>query len=678
MKELFVCEKPGQARDFAEAISGGYQQKKGYVVGDDGKVYTSAVGHLVELDDIEQLNWDVNPARLPYFEKELPLKVIPDTKDQFKIVTDLMREAETIIIATDAGREGEHIFRKIYKKGNIKKPLKRIWVSDYSKSGINKAYQFLKDGSDYEGLALAGQLREEADFLLGANTTIVATKLSGNKKLISLGRVQTPTLAMIVNRDDQIENFKKVESYTVAAKANDFEFEMKLDKDQFLSEVEANSIKDSLSNRTNCVIDEKDELEKPKHLFDLTLLQRYMNSKHKWTAKKTLDVLQSLYQTHKVVTYPRTSSKYVASSEEFPKLLESHRDDPMVAEVIEKNYEIEKSFVNPKEVTDHEAIIITKQTPSSLNKDESLLYNIVFTRFIAAFYPPAVYHKTNITFDDGEQTFKTSEKVLVDPGWLKLYKEVTKDPKLKNVTLSDVGEYFLKKKETKPPKRYTEASLLGDMENAAKFLEDQSDKKLMKRVEGIGTPATRASIIEKLVKRNYIEKKNNQIVSTTLGQEIIGMMPKDFTLYSVKLTAYFETLLTAVETGEIDGDTFYEEFQGFLLKADKEIKGNVKQLKTYEVEKEVIAKCPNCGKPIYENSKAYGCSGFKEGCKTTVWKNGLEKLGKKKVTKNEAKKLLEGKEVNVTLKSKKGNSYKAGVVFNKDKNWIEFAKSFAQ
>ncbi|PTY89757.1 DNA topoisomerase [Heyndrickxia sporothermodurans] len=306
--------------------------------------------------------------------------------------------------------------------------------------------------------------------------------------------------------------------------------------------------------------------------------------------------------------------------------------------------------------------------------DEAILYNVIFTRFLAAFYPYAVKEETTATFADQEYTFKAKESVLVELGWRELYGEVIQEASLKYTELNDVGEYSLIQKETKPPRRYTEGTLLDDMENAAKFLNEAADKKMMKSVEGIGTVATRAAIIEKLVERGFIEKKKNQIISTPLGRELIEMMPEDFSLYSVKLTAFFETMLSQVEHGELKEETFYEELEGLVKRTSEEIRGNVKPLSAASNPgKETIALCPKCKKPIYENSKAYSCSGYKEGCKVSVWKNGLEKLGKKTVTKTEANRLLLGKEVNVNLKTKQGKAYKAKVVFNLDKNWIEFA-----
>lgn len=680
MSELFVCEKPSVARDLATALSGGYREGEGHYIGNDGKIYTFAFGHLVSCVSPVTINedwgWKGNVNSLPFFMKDIPLMVLdnPGVKKQYKTVTSLMKESNLIYIATDAAREGEHIFRKIYKLSGLKKPLKRLWIQDMTKEGLTKAFNNAKDGSLYEGLATAGKLREESDLLVGLNSTMLVTKLSKSSKVLTLGRVQTPTLAMIVSRDKTIENFSKVVHYSIAAvDKNGAKYELVLDKETHLTKSAAEGILSLLGNRTAFDINSKKKKERPEKLFDLTELQKYMNEKHKWSAAHTLKTTQALYEK-KYVTYPRTSSQYIANDSELPALLDKHASHEWVSKIINSGYRMEPSFVNPSKVTDHEAIIITSKVANNLAGDESILYNVIFTRFLAAFYPFAVKEETIAMFRDQEHTFKAKETVLVELGWRELYGETLQWGVLSNASLDEVGEYSLMEKETQPPKRYTEGTLLHDMKHAAKFLEDDSDKKMMKTVEGIGTTATRDSIIEKLVERGFIEKKKNQIISTTLGRELIDMMPEDFSLYSVRLTAYFESMLAQVEQGELDEATFYEELEGLLSKTAEEIRGYVKFISSAaNLVKEEVAFCPKCKMPIYENTKAYSCSGFKEGCKTTIWKNGLEKLGKKTITKTEAGKLFGGKTVKVNLKSKQGKAYKADVVFNLEKNWIEFS-----
>ncbi|KGX85170.1 DNA topoisomerase [Pontibacillus litoralis] len=680
MCELFVCEKPSVARDLANIISGGYTEKDGHYEGKDGKLYTYAFGHLVRCVDPstidEDWGWKGNVHKLPFFTKNIPLTLIDETsvKKQYKNIKTLMGNSDLIYIATDPGREGEHIFRKIYSLSGVQKPLKRIWIKNNTEEGVLKAFRNAKDSTHYEGLAMAGKLREESDLLIGLNATMMATKLSNSSNVLSLGRVQTPTLAMIVNRDKVIEGFSKVVHYSiVATDQNGMKYELVLDKNSQLTKEQAEGIMHSLGSRSDFNISTKERKEKPEKLFDLTELQKYMNKTYKWSAEYTLKITQSLYEK-RYVTYPRTSSQYIASDSELPALLEKHADHEWVGTIISNAYKIEPSYIDISKVTDHEAIIITTKVAKGLSGDEELLYKVIFTRFLAAFYPYAIKEETMATFSDHEYEFKAKETSLINPGWRELYGEEIEEGKLKNSTLDGVGEYKVIQKETQPPKRYSEATLLNDMKLAAKFLDEAEEKEMIKSVEGIGTSATRATIIEKLVQRGFVEKKKNQLISTELGRELIEMMPKDFSLYSVKLTAFFESMLSQVEHGQLDEATFYEELEGLVNRIAKEIKGNVKQLtSTANYKKEVITHCPKCKKEVYENQKAYSCSGYKEGCKTTVWKNGLEKLGKKKITKNEATKLLEGKVIKVSLKSKQGKAYKADVIFNLEKNWIEFA-----
>jgi len=678
MRELFVCEKPSQAMVFAEALCKSIENKNGYFVGDNGKVFTYAYGHLVKCVMPEKINpefgWKGDINALPFFIENIPLEVIEGKKKQYDLIVKLMRDAEIIYIATDAGREGEHIFRKIYKLSGLKKELKRLWVQDMTANGIRKAYANAKDAKEYEGLALAGRLREESDLLIGLNATQLLTRLSGNGTLLSLGRVQTPTLAMIVRRDEEIENFKKTTYYTVIAPTRDKKhvFELVLDKDTRLTKERAEEIIGQLKNRRNFKHEEKVEIETPKKLFDLTSLQMHMNKKAGWTAQKTLDVTQKLYEKG-LVTYPRTNSQYLASDEEIPFILDHHKENPLIKTVLEKGYSIEKTFINPEKVSDHEAIIITSKVAENLQGDEKTLYHEIFLRFVAAFFPKAEYLKTTVSFEDGGFTFKCEEKALIKAGWRELYNDKPTDPKLRQISIDDVLDYEIKDKVTNPPKRYTEETLLNDMKNAGKYLEEKEYIETLKAVEGIGTPATRASIIELLLKRGYIERKGKHLVSTKLGRQVIHMMPDDFSLYSPRLTAYFETMLLNIEKGVVSEVAFYKNLRKLIEKIAEEIRQNTKKVVVHE--KEVIAKCPKCGHPMYENSKGYYCSQFKEGCRTTLWKNGLSKLGKRTISKKEAHRLLSGQTIKVKLKSKKGVSYEGTVRFNVEKNWVELIRS---
>lgn len=680
MEELFICEKPSQAQIFGEALSGQVTRKNGFYEGKDGRVYAYAFGHLVTCKSPEELNekwgWKGEIEELPFFKRHIPLKLINDDgiKKQFGILCTLMKEAETIYEATDAGREGEHIFRKIYELSGITGKVKRLWVQNMTAGGIEKAYNNAKDAREYDSLAVAGRLREEADMMVGMNATMLLTKLAGNHALLSLGRVQTPTLAMIIKRDEDIKSFKSVKHYTLAAKTkNGHTFELLLGQDVRLTKKDAETLFSKMGSRVNFCVNSKEVIEKPKHLFNLTTLQMYMNEKKGWSAQKTLDVIQKIYEK-KLVSYPRTSSEYLASDDSLPDLLKAHRDDDRVKVILDNDYTFEKSFVNPNKVSDHEGLTPTTSTAKNLTDDEKLLYETIFKRFVAAFYPKALYIETTSTFEDANQIFRAKEKVLKKAGWRSLYETTFNPETLKDVQLEDIGPYELVEKNTQPPKAYTEQTLLRDMQDAAKFLDNDEDKKLLKNkeVEGIGTPATRANIIETLLKRHFIERKGKKLISTDLGSTVIHMMPESFSLYSPKLTAYFESLLIGIEENSVNEDFFYKKLKVLVEGQAQEIRLNHKEIKAPS--KEVIAKCPTCGRPMFENKKSYYCSGYKEGCRTQLWKNGLSKLGKKNITKREAGQLLKGVKIKVKLKSKSGNAYEGTVCFNKEKNWVELMK----
>lgn len=672
--ELFIAEKPSVAKYLAQVLSGGYEKKGNYFEGKDGRIYGAAQGHLVNCVSPEKINeewgWKGDVSKLPFFIEDVPLAVIEDTKGKYETLVDLMKKAEKIIVATDAGREGEHIFRKIQRMSGINgKTMKRLWLRKMTEEGVHQAFADMKDLSEYDGLALAGQLREEADLHIGINATLLATKISKSPMLLSQGRVQTPTLSLIVGRDMIIENFTKMKHYSIAAKDQKGNgFELVLEKDQHLSQEDAKGFLQQLGNRTNLQFDKKLKNEKPQKLFDLTGLQKYMNKKFKWSAKKTLDVTQKLYD-QQLVTYPRTSSQYIAGDEELPMILKAHAEHEVIKTILDNEYKIEKSFVDPEKVTDHEAIVITTKVKGSLAEDEEKLYEVIFKRFAAAFYPPAMKQETVAMFEDGEHTFKAKESILVEQGWKAIYGLEVEQGNLGETQLDQIGEYAIVEKETKPPARYTEATLLADMENAAKFLIDDEEKKTLKRAEGIGTVATRDSIIELLINRGYIERKDNKLFSTKVGRDLIQMMPDDYLLTKVHATAYLESLLSEVEAGKMTKEDFYMELKHFVNKTCSDIKNNIKTIK---IEREVIATCKQCGKPILENSKAYSCSN--RDCKVVLFKNTLEKLGKKKVTPKEAAKLLNGSTVKMKLKSNKGKAWSQSMVYSFENKRVEFAE----
>ncbi|MGL6057284.1 MAG: DNA topoisomerase [Culicoidibacterales bacterium] len=670
---VFFCEKPSQARAVAEAIAGGYEKNDGYLVGYDNNIYTYAFGHLTTLVSPETVNenfsWKGELKSFPHMVQDIPMRVIDDSgvSKQFKIISKLFKDCDEIIVSTDAGREGEHIFRTVYELAKVTKPCSRMWLRDMTTTGIEKAYAERKNSAEYNSLALSAKLRAEADWLIGMNLTIFGSRTLNAR--FSLGRVQTPTLAMIVNRELEIANFKKETTYTVESRVNEVSFQLVIDENTTFSKEQAQSILDSLhiEDISAFTCNTKEILESSPKLFDLTELQKIANKQLNFTASETLDLAQKLYEKQ-LITYPRTSSQYLASNDG----VQERAKNLGHTVIIENNWEMNSSFINPQKVTDHEAIIPTGIIPSQLTDSEQQIFDLIATRFLASFYPKAKKEKIEVSFQCETYQFKATDTVILALGYLELIGgENKRDSPLKQLKKEDIHSFSMKELVSKPKSRYTDSSLLSDMKNASKFIDDEELVKVMKQSEaqGIGTPATRASIIENLLKKELMSRSGKQLLPTTKGMELIQKFKTlDFALISPKLTAELELLLDGVVNGITTQDDVYHQIQHILTTS-------VEQLKTLEVfeteqQNQAIATCPKCNSDILENSRSYYCSNYKSGCKVSVWKNGLEKMGKKTITKKEAKALLEGKAPAVKLLSKAGKSYEAPVKYNPENNYL--------
>lgn len=666
--ELFICEKPSQAQALATELSPSFEKEDGYYKGNDEKIYTYAFGHLAQLVAPESMNsdfsWKGELNHFPHMYENIPYELSNDSgkKKQFKTIVELMKKADELIVATDAGREGEHIFRIIYQLSKENKPFTRMWLRDMTGAGISKAYSERKAGTEYDTLAKSAQLRAEADYLIGMNMTMYASRKLNAR--FSLGRVQTPTLAMIVNREMVIANFKKETSYSAICG----DFELMSDDVYTQEQVQRIIAACEQSENSMVVVETKEVKEAPPKLFDLTELQKVANKEFGLTASETLALAQKLYEK-KVLSYPRTSSQYLASDEG----LVERAVALGFSQIEERGLTMTPNFVNPHKVTDHEAIIPTG-TFTDLSESEKQIFDLVVHRFISAFYPSALKAKHTATFTNAEHMFKATETTVVELGYLELSKEEqNRTSELLGLEGQVVAEAFeIKEKESKPPKRYTDSSLLSDMKNASKFIEDSELAKTMKSSEaqGIGTPATRASIIENLISKELVSRTNKQIMPTEKGLKLILELNKaDFALVSPKLTAELETLLEAIMSGETTSSTVYKYIDQFLKTAVSQI--NV--IQPFEAEHKVIetvCKCPSCGNEIIEREKSYSCNGYKEGCKVAIWKNGMDRFGKKKITVKEAQALLEGKQPKMKLLSKAGKPYEAPVRWNPENNYL--------
>lgn len=651
--KVVLAEKPSVARDIAKHLNATSQQQ-GFLKGDEWAV-TWAFGHMVELQEPEEYDpawksWRLN--HLPIIPDEFKLRTRKDgsSHEQLMIIKRLFEEADEIICATDAGREGELIFRYILTWTQCEaKPCKRLWISSLTNAAIEKGFKNLASSTDFDRLYHAAKCRSEADWIVGLNATRFFTVEYGKRNLLlSLGRVQTPILAMIVNRDLEIEYFKPKDFWEVHTLCRGATF--KHTGGKFDEEAKGQAIIDKVTGQELVVqsVTKKDEKANPPQLYDLTSLQQDMNKHYGFTADQTLRIAQSLYES-KHLTYPRTDSRYLSTDIQptVAPLMEALRKlKPKEIEPLDlAKLKFTKRIVDDKKVSDHHAIIPTEDLGHRLGGDEQKLYDAVVTRLIAAFYPPCIRAVTVVDALAAEEPFRARGKVLVDPGWMALYpkaesekagtpreapKEKSEKPKdAKGAAKEDEAaqelpdfqkgesnphEPSLPKFKTSAPKRFNEASLLQLMETAGKIVTDEALKEALKD-KGVGTPATRASIIEVLIQRKYIERKKKNLISTESGRGLISLI-QDERLKSPELTGDWEFRLKQVERGEYDPAQFMSEVASYT----REILECTSQ-KT--INQSNLGPCPICNAPVIRGRAAYGCSDWKQGCKfvmpATVW-----------------------------------------------------------
>lgn len=676
MKKLVIAEKPSVAKDIANVLNC-KQRGQGFFEGDD-YIVSWAIGHLITLFDPEDYNENLKKwyfDMLPIIPEDIKLKPIKNTQTQLTILKKLMNSKETdyIICATDSGREGELIFRYIYDYVKCKKDFKRLWISSMTNTAIKEGFDKIKDGSEYDNLYVSAKCRSEADWLVGINATRAYT-IKYNS-LLSIGRVQTPTLAILTNRQNEIDNFKPVDYFEIKAIYNEFSglwFDHTNDEkvnSKILDEAKANDIADKIKNKEATVFSVTNEKKKqpPPLLFDLTELQRECNRKFGYPASKTLSIAQSLYESKKLITYPRTDSKHLSHdmipkiNSALNKLNEVSDYEQFVAYVksLDK-LPITKRIVDDKKITDHHAIIPTTKTInlSSLTKDEYNVYNLIALRFIAAFYPSYVYNVTKIVTICEDEHFLSKGTQVVDKGYTVVYGANTFDkdgedqqlPEIKKDDKLEITDVKFDKKKTSPPKQYNEATLLSAMENAGRFVEDENLKEQLKD-SGLGTPATRASIIERIISVGYVNRKGKLLVPTDKAIKLIAILPEQ--LISPETTGKWEKGLSSISKGNMTYDKFMSSIKRYVdFLIDDCNKKNVDvQFEQREYKKggktKSLGKCPLCdGGAIFENRKAFFCSNWKnENCKFSVWKNSLERYGQETITPALISKLLKNKEV---------------------------------
>lgn len=589
--KVCIAEKPSVAREIA-AVLGATKKMDGYLEG-NGYQVTWTFGHLCTLKEPHDYSteWKYwNLASLPMIPPKFGIKLIENDgyKKQFEIIEKLISVADEVINCGDAGQEGELIQRWVMQKAGCKCTVKRLWISSLTTESIREGFSKLKPQEDYKSLYEAGLLRAIGDWLLGMNATRLYTvKYGRERQVLSIGRVQTPTLALIVNRQNEIANFKPQTYWELKTVYREVTFSAT--KGKFNSVEEGMDFLEKVRNAPFTIVDTslKKGSEAPPRLFDLTSLQVDCNRKFAFSADDTLKLIQSLYEK-KLTTYPRVDTTYL-SEDIYPKIeptLKGLKDysqliEPLLATKITKS---KKVFDNSK-VTDHHAIIPTGVSPQGLNSDERRVYDLVTRRFIAAFYPDCKFSTTTVNGEANEVNFKTSGKQILEPGWRVVFekeqvsneedqnrKENDEERTLPTFIKGEQGPHLpeLSEKQTQPPKPYTEATLLRAMETAGKLVDDENLREALKE-NGIGRPSTRANIIETLFKRNYIVREKKNLIATTTGLELIRIIRVDL-LKSAELTGLWEKKLRLIEKKEYDSGKFLDELKSMVTEVVNDVK----------------------------------------------------------------------------------------------------------
>lgn len=696
-KILVIAEKPSVARDIARVLKCN-ERADGYMAGEN-YIVSWAVGHLVTLCEPEDYDkglkkWTVKG--LPIIPGEMKLKAIRGSKKQLDILKKLMndKDTESLICATDSGREGELIFRYIYDFNKCKKPFMRLWISSMTDQAIKEGFEALKPGSDYDLLYSSAKCRSEADWLVGMNATRAFT-LKYNT-LLSIGRVQTPTLAMIVNRQREIDEFQVGIYYEISADYGDFKGTWTDDKNN--SRIDKKEDADSIAEKVRgkeaiaTEISKTAKQTQAPQLYDLTELQRDCNKMYGFSAQKTLDIAQSLYEKRKMITYPRTDSRYLSTDMEpkikviMRRLINSGIFAEYAQEVVDmEKLPISKRIIDNSKVTDHHAIIPADNSyrKDSLTSDEKKVFGLIAIRFIAVFNPPYKYTSTKITMNCENETFISKGTTVTDEGWKRLYKDVYKNGRENEDILPEIKKGDIRviinadpvKKETKPPLPYNEATLLTAMENAGKNTDDEALKEKLKEY-GLGTPATRASIIERLIAVGYVHRKGKNIIPDDKGIRLIEIVPEE--MKSPVTTGKWEKGLGSISKGSMQSEKFMESINRYVLYLVGYAKQNTAAVNFPEEnkkrpKKKGLGKCPVCSEgEIFENSRAYFCGNWKKGCKFTIWKDSLERYGVLLNEKLMTELLKNGKveKINVT-KAQTGEKCVASIVLNKEKSMVE-------
>ena len=718
--KLVIAEKPSVARDIANVL-GAAQKRNGYLEG-NGYLVTWCIGHLVQLANPEEYDetlrrWKMDT--LPIMPAEFRYEIVASTKSQFQIVQQLISRSEEIICATDAGREGQLIFEYVLR---LSRPpenciIRRLWISSMTDEAIREGFASLKDNEQYQRLYQSARCRSEADWLVGINFTRLFTIRYGTK--LTVGRVQTPTLALIVERQQAIENFQSAPYYQLQGHFGSIRaLWHRGTVNRIEQKEEALKLQRELTGMDGTVtkLDTSRKNEDRPLLFDLTELQREANRRFGYTAQETLSIAQSLYEKHKFITYPRTDSRYLTTDmkPQIPQLLKKiasvyPESVPFIQQIASKKLPLDKRIINDAKVSDHHAIIVTgnihQYQPQKLTPKENNVLKLIMIRMIAALSGKKVYDETKleITLDNQKDIFKATGRIIIDEGWTLVERTLSVKPAaqqdeakaedkedkeddqqiLTGIALNQrvhLDKINILEKKTTPPKPYTEATLLTAMEKASREIDDKSLKESMKG-KGLGTPATRAGIIEKLITVGYVERRKKNLYPTQQGIMFIQLVPES--IRQVEMTAQWELQLQEICDGKGNPEQFMQEIRQYVIQTVSENNSleNVQAVSRKGTLRRVVGKCPKCGQNVIESDKSFYCDGFRmeHKCNFSLWKNNkyLQARGIT-LTADMASELLSTGKMQVNnLTSKAGKQYNAIFYMEPGEQYVNFRMEFA-
>lgn len=718
--KLVIAEKPSVARDIANVL-GAAQKRNGYLEG-NGYLVTWCIGHLVQLANPEEYDetlrrWKMDT--LPIMPAEFRYEIVASTKIQFQIVQQLISRSEEIICATDAGREGQLIFEYVLRLSMPPENciIRRLWISSMTDEAIREGFASLKDNEQYQRLYQSARCRSEADWLVGINFTRLFTIRYGTK--LTVGRVQTPTLALIVERQQAIENFQSAPYYQLQGHFGSIRaLWHRGTVNRIEQKEEALKLQRELTGMDGTVtkLDTSRKNEDRPLLFDLTELQREANRRFGYTAQETLSIAQSLYEKHKFITYPRTDSRYLTTDmkPQIPQLLKKiasvyPESVPFIQQIASKKLPLDKRIINDAKVSDHHAIIVTgnihQYQPQKLTPKENNVLKLIMIRMIAALSGKKVYDETKleITLDNQKDIFKATGRIIIDEGWTLVERTLSAKPAaqqdeakaedkedkeddqqiLTGIALNQrvhLDKINILEKKTTPPKPYTEATLLTAMEKASREIDDKSLKESMKG-KGLGTPATRAGIIEKLITVGYVERRKKNLYPTQQGIMFIQLVPES--IRQVEMTAQWELQLQEICDGKGNPEQFMQEIRQYVVQTVSENNSleNVQAVSRKGTLRRVVGKCPKCGQNVIESDKSFYCDGFRmeHKCNFSLWKNDkyLQARGITLTADMAAELLSTGKMQVNNLTSKAGKQYNAIFYMEPGEQYVNFRMEFA-